>query len=223
MRAVFKSIEMVAPNRFDGADPRRDRHRQGADGLARFIDASQRRRGVMVKVNCAALPPTLVESELFGHERGAFTGAVQQKKGRFELAHRGTIFLDEIGELPLEMQVKLLRVSAGAGAGARRRHADRQGRRPGRCGHQPGSVGGGAGRNIPRRPVLPPEHLPGAGAAAAGAGSRHPAAGGALRPAVRRAHGQACPADRPRHARAPACTITGQATCGNWPTCSSAR
>src|SRR4030095_11602965 len=72
-------------------------------------EASKRRRGVMVKVNCAALPPTVVESELFDHERGAFTGAVQQKKGRFELAHHGTIFLDEIGELPAEVQVKRLR------------------------------------------------------------------------------------------------------------------
>jgi formate hydrogenlyase transcriptional activator len=109
MRAVFKSIEMVAPT--DSTVLILGETGTGKELMASAIhEASKRRRGVMVKVNCAALPPTLVESELFGHERGAFTGALQQKKGRFELAHRGTIFLDEIGELPLEMQVKLLRV-----------------------------------------------------------------------------------------------------------------
>jgi len=69
-----------------------------------------RRQFPIVSVNCAALPPTLIESELFGHERGAFTDAVAQRQGRFELAHRGTLFLDEIGDLPLELQAKLLRV-----------------------------------------------------------------------------------------------------------------
>jgi PAS domain S-box-containing protein len=109
MRAVFKSIEMVAPT--DSTVLILGETGTGKELMASAIhEASRRRRAVMVKVNCAALPPTLIESELFGHERGAFTGAMQQKKGRFELAHHGTIFLDEIGELPLEMQVKLLRV-----------------------------------------------------------------------------------------------------------------
>jgi DNA-binding NtrC family response regulator len=69
-----------------------------------------RRPGQFVPVNCAALPETLLESELFGHERGAFTGAAGQRKGRFEQAHKGTLFLDEVGDIPLSMQVKLLRV-----------------------------------------------------------------------------------------------------------------
>lgn len=71
---------------------------------------SLRANKAFIKVNCAAIPATLIESELFGYERGAFTGAVAAKPGRFELAHEGTLFLDEVGEMPLEMQVKLLRV-----------------------------------------------------------------------------------------------------------------
>jgi len=71
--------------------------------------SSPRKNGPFIKVNCAAIPPTLVESEFFGHEKGAFTGAIEKRKGRFEQADGGTIFLDEIGELPLAMQVKLLR------------------------------------------------------------------------------------------------------------------
>ncbi len=83
----------------------------GKDLFARAIHFSSRRAsGPWVKVNCGALPENLLESELFGHEKGAFTGAVRQKPGRFEDASRGTIFLDEIGELPMSLQVKLLQV-----------------------------------------------------------------------------------------------------------------
>lgn len=83
----------------------------GKELLARAVhQLSNRANRPMVKINCGALPENLIESELFGHEKGAFTGAYKRKKGRFEMAHLGTIFLDEIGELPLDLQAKLLRV-----------------------------------------------------------------------------------------------------------------
>src|SRR5437899_5851787 len=83
----------------------------GKELIARAIhNLSPRKQGVLVKVNCAAIPAGLIESELFGHEKGAFTGALARKIGRFELADRATIFLDEVGEIPVELQTKLLRV-----------------------------------------------------------------------------------------------------------------
>ncbi|MEL7310381.1 MAG: sigma-54 dependent transcriptional regulator [Pseudomonadota bacterium] len=82
----------------------------GKEVIARQLHERSGRTGAFVAVNCGAIPPELLESELFGHEKGAFTGATGLRKGRFELAHKGTLFLDEIGDMPLAMQVKLLRV-----------------------------------------------------------------------------------------------------------------
>ena len=83
----------------------------GKELIARALhELSPRRQGTFVKINCAAIPTGLLESELFGHEKGAFTGAIMQKIGRFELAHEGTLFLDEVGDIPPELQPKLLRV-----------------------------------------------------------------------------------------------------------------
>ena len=107
-QSVLKGVQIVAPT--DATVLILGETGTGKELVARAIhEMSSRRKGSFVKVNCAAIPATLLESELFGHEKGSFTGAVAQKIGRFELADNGTLFLDEIGEMPLELQPKLLR------------------------------------------------------------------------------------------------------------------
>ena len=107
-RALLDVLEMIAP--VDSAVLLQGETGTGKEVIARAIHAaSPRHKNRFVALNCAAIPSALLESELFGHERGAFTGAVAQTTGRFQAADRGTLFLDEIGDLPLELQPKLLR------------------------------------------------------------------------------------------------------------------
>ena len=158
--------------------------------MARAIhELSRRSKGSFVKVNCAAIPASLLESELFGHEKGSFTGAVAQKIGRFELAHQGTLFLDEIGEMPLELQPKLLRAIQ-----------DQEFERVGGNRTIRTDVRFVAATNrdlkamveenrVPRRPVLSAARLSTACSALAGAARRHSAAHALLRPEARAADG----------------------------------
>ena len=109
LQAVLARVSKVAPT--DSSVLMTGETGTGKELIARAIHKrSQRAARAFVSVNCAAIPPSLISSELFGHEKGAFTGATQRRLGRFELAEGGTIFLDEVGELPPETQIALLRV-----------------------------------------------------------------------------------------------------------------
>jgi formate hydrogenlyase transcriptional activator len=109
LREVLQQVEMVAPT--DSTVLLLGETGTGKELIARAIhERSRRKSRTLMKVNCAAIPSGLLESELFGHERGAYTGAVTQKIGRLELADQGSLFLDEVGDIPLELQPKLLRV-----------------------------------------------------------------------------------------------------------------
>jgi formate hydrogenlyase transcriptional activator len=109
LQAVLKQVERVAPT--DSTVLIQGETGTGKELIAQVIhNTGSRRGGPLVKLNCAAIPLNLLESELFGHERGAFTGAITRKIGRFELADKGTLFLDEVGDIPLALQPKLLRL-----------------------------------------------------------------------------------------------------------------
>ena len=184
----------------------------GKELVARAIHRrSARGSRAFVSVNCAAVPRELIASELFGHEKGAFTGATQRRLGRFELAHGGTIFLDEVGDLPMETQVALLRVLQEreferVGGSASVRVDVRVDRR-----HEPRPAGGDRGRHVPQRSLLSAERVSDRGAGAARARRRHPAAGRILHRSLRAQGGQDDPARQQADARSPALvSVAGQ-------------
>ena len=108
LKKVLQMVETVAPS--DLTVLLLGETGTGKELIARAIhEGSRRKARTFVKLNCAAIPTGLIESELFGHEKGAFTGAISQKIGRMELADQGTLFLDEVGDIPMEIQPKLLR------------------------------------------------------------------------------------------------------------------
>jgi CheY-like chemotaxis protein len=220
MNRVFEVMEKVAGT--DATVLITGETGTGKDLVARAIHYSgPRKEQRFVAQNCAALPDTLLESELFGHVRGAFTGAHQDKKGLFEVAHRGTIFLDEVGETHPGMQVRLCACSRTArSAGRLVGHA--QGRRADHRGHQPRPAQGRRGEPVPRGPLLPAARGRDRAPAAARAPRGHPRARPPLPRRVRRARwAAACAASRtPRWTGSS--RTRGAATCASSRTRSSA-
>ena len=188
----------------------------GKELVARTIHQTSRRKsGPFVEVNCAAIPEELIESELFGHVRGAFTGAVADKPGRFEQANGGTIFLDEIADMSLKTQAKVLRVlqeqvMERVGGTQRIKVDVRVLAATNKDLH-----GGDSRRPVPRRPVLPPERDPDLRAGAARPAAGHPDAGRALHGAARRRSTAAGPSGWRRKRRRGCSNTDGPATCAS--------
>ena len=185
----------------------------GKELLARLIHReSGNAEAPFIAVNLAAIPRELVESTLFGHERGSFTGALKQQLGKFELASGGTLFLDEIGDLPLELQAKLLRaIQEGEIERVGGAEAD-QDRLPADCRDQRRPREGGQGGAVPRRSLLPHQRHPDQAAAAARPHRGPPRAGAVLPAPLQRAVPQARPGHRRFDAADPLQATGGPAT-----------
>ena len=185
MRQLREQVAMAAPT--NGRVLIYGENGTGKELVARTIHAlSRRERGAFVEVNCAAIPEELIESELFGHVRGAFTGAVADRRGKFEVADGGTIFLDEIGDMSLKTQAKVLRVlqeQTMEPVGGHER-ASRSTRASLAATNKDLQAEIRAGQ-FPRGPLLPPERHSDLRAAAARAAGRHSAARGSLHGRVR--------------------------------------
>ena len=164
----------------------------GKELVARAIHRMSPRRNLpFITLNCAAIPTGLLESELFGYERGAFTGALSQKIGRFELAHRGTLFLDEVGDIPLDLQPKLLRALQEKSFERLGGTQNDSHRCPAGGGNQPQSDPDDGRQALPQRSLLPAESLPDHDASVARSSRGHTHARPALHQEIRRENGQA--------------------------------
>ena len=221
MRAVFEFLRVIGNS--DSTVLITGESGTGKEVTATLIhQASRRKHHPFVAVSCALFSETLIESELFGHERGAFTGAIKDRPGRFELADGGTIFLDDIDDVPLSMQVKLLRVLQNRTIERLGGDADGTGQRPHHRRQQARSQAAGRRRQVPGGPLLSAERPAADAAAAAGAAGRHPGADGPLSRAVLpRGATKTCRQSPTRSARRSPAT-TGRATCGSSRTPASA-